>query len=88
MGSCIGLWAISRRRDDSYLRHINTDQTARDMLRIVEAQRYSIGAFRKFIQLRSRNLTNVLSTWVRERFRRALCVHVSSTSLVSLERFT
>ena len=24
-------------RDDGYLRHINTDQTARDMLRIVEA---------------------------------------------------
>ena len=28
---------LAEDRDDGYLRHINTDQTARDMLRIVEA---------------------------------------------------
>ena len=31
------LGRLAEDRDDSYLRHINTDQTARDMLRIVEA---------------------------------------------------
>ena len=28
---------LAEDRDDGYLRHINTDHTARDMLRIVEA---------------------------------------------------
>ena len=31
------LGRLAEDRDDGYLRHINTDQTARDMLRIVEA---------------------------------------------------
>jgi hypothetical protein len=31
------LGQVAEDRDDGYLRHINTDQTARDMLRIVEA---------------------------------------------------
>ena len=31
------LGQLAEDRDDGYLRHINTDQTARDMLRIVEA---------------------------------------------------
>ena len=40
----VNRWALAKvigklaeDRDDGYLRHINTDQTARDMLRIVEA---------------------------------------------------
>jgi hypothetical protein len=28
---------LAKDRDDGYLKHLNTDQTARDMLRIVEA---------------------------------------------------
>ena len=31
------LGQLAKDRDDGYLRHINTDQTARDMLRIFEA---------------------------------------------------
>ena len=31
------LGKLAKDRNDDYLRHINTDQTARDMLRIVEA---------------------------------------------------
>ena len=31
------LGQLAQDRDDGYLKHINTDQTARDMLRIVEA---------------------------------------------------
>ena len=35
--SAVVLGQLAKDRDDGYLRHINTDQTARDMLRIVEA---------------------------------------------------
>jgi len=37
LASVFGQLAEDRDRDDGYLRHMNTDNTARDMLRIVEA---------------------------------------------------
>ena len=54
----------------------------------IVGQRYNldIGAFRKFILLRSMNITSCLLRYG-ERFRCCLCVLVSGMTLVSIERF-